>query len=259
MEDEEIEKAITRLLEVHAMLVEGIDRGIIMMPRLQNFCLAHASEQPFYQFLTDIEETSARALQGYAFGSKNLNEIVAGIRDRSHFSDHHISTEELANPNLSYEEKLKRMGDSLFSRMARIYSYQIKSIRERGRPAPDVAGPLRNAGLNILDIPLYFHLEHGTIAQFFQKKVLEPHQEDIKLAERVKSGPSKRDDAADKQDAIKIIQEIHEQHKTIASIEKASELASFKKKYNGRDTIRNWIKEALPDRQFSRGQGKKTI
>lgn len=255
MEDEEIEKAITRLSEVHAMLVEGIDRGLIMMPRLQNFCLAHASEQPFYHFLTDIEETSARALQGYAFGSKNLNEFVAGIRDRAHFRDHHISPDGLQG--MSFDEKLRHMADSLFSRMARIYSLQIKAIRERGRPAQDVAGLLRTNGLHILDIPLYFHLEHGTIAEFFQGKVLEPHQRDIELAERVKNGPSNRDDATDKQDAIKIIKEIHERYNTIVEIKNASELAAFKRKYPGRQTLNGWIKEALPGREFKSGRPRK--
>jgi hypothetical protein len=189
MEDEEIEKAITRLSEVHAMLVEGIDRGLIMMPRLQNFCLAHASEQPFYQFLTDIEETSARALQGYAFGSKNLNEFVSGIQDRAHFSDHHISAADLHG--MGFDEKLQHMGDRLFSRMARIYSLQIKAIRERGRPAPDVAGLLRASGLHILEIPLYFHLEQGTIAEFFRGKVLEPHKSAIEKGKKFDSGRRK--------------------------------------------------------------------
>lgn len=65
-----------------------------------------------------------------------------------------------------------------------------------------------------------------------------------------KHGPSNRDDAEDKAYVIKKIQELNKgltTARTVKEWETCPELASYKRKYKGRDTLRTWIKDALPN------------
>ncbi len=67
---------------------------------------------------------------------------------------------------------------------------------------------------------------------------------------RVTNGHKSRDDFVDKTDFINLVQQLNSTltppPSTLTGWLKVKELGAFKKKYAGRDTLRNWINEALP-------------
>jgi len=70
-------------------------------------------------------------------------------------------------------------------------------------------------------------------------------------------GYKKRPDYQDRLDFKAIVQRIHKGHKTIKGIIDAPELKAYRRTYTGRDTLRHWVKEAIPDREFRRSASKK--
>lgn len=72
----------------------------------------------------------------------------------------------------------------------------------------------------------------------------------------ITDGYKQRDDYQDKQYFMAIVRDIHTHHATIQSIINAPALAAYKKKYRGRETLRGWVKEAIPARNFG-GKRKK--
>jgi predicted RNase H-like nuclease (RuvC/YqgF family) len=100
--------------------------------------------------------------------------------------------------------------------------------------------------------------------QFIEDEIRKSQEEEdrnnlkIKMADKVQDAHKKRDDFADKADAIKIIRRIAQTGEvlTIRAIENHPDLAPYKNKYAGKHTLRNWIKEAFPDHNFKSGRPK---
>ncbi len=77
------------------------------------------------------------------------------------------------------------------------------------------------------------------------------------VGEKSRNGYKKRDDYEDRMEFARIVQKIHLGYKTIPAIIDAPELKSYKSRYPGRETLRGWIKKALPDRVFKSGRPRK--
>ncbi|MBS4097962.1 MAG: hypothetical protein KGZ83_14115 [Sulfuricella sp.] len=82
------------------------------------------------------------------------------------------------------------------------------------------------------------------LMQFIEQKPM------ATLGYRVTEAHKNRDDAKDKQDFIGIVRELSKTlspvPRTVKEWTERPELAAYKRKYPGRDTLRGWIKEALP-------------
>ncbi|MGA8149260.1 MAG: hypothetical protein WB870_17030 [Gallionellaceae bacterium] len=78
---------------------------------------------------------------------------------------------------------------------------------------------------------------------------------------RVHDGHKNRDDHADKQEFIRLVQQLNKQLKcpprTVKGWKALKEIAPYSAKYAGKNTIRNWIKEALPGVVLKTGRPEK--
>jgi hypothetical protein len=76
------------------------------------------------------------------------------------------------------------------------------------------------------------------------------HKPTAERLQAITDGYKQRADHGDKRDVAAIVQRIHEGYQTIQGIIDAPELAAYRRTYTGRDTLRRWVKAALPDRKF---------
>lgn len=90
----------------------------------------------------------------------------------------------------------------------------------------------------------------GTVEQQTARmnQIIEAAKHLLEKMQAIKDGYKQRDAFQDRLDFIGIVQRIHEGHTTIQSVINDPELNAYKNKYPGRDTLRGWVKAAIPDR-----------
>ncbi|VAY87387.1 conserved hypothetical protein [mine drainage metagenome] len=217
---------------------------------MQNIFFTQNVPNPTPQQIADHEECCKKsALQVAKFGA-NLSK----------------KTVEINKQNLAKDELIRQLIDELVIKEMMLEELIHENWRLLYQILPDAQEKLREA-LNInfqkggandprylgRDLIVKGHLEQH-IALLGQ--IIEEAKGRVKTLNLVTNGHKKRDDYQDKRDFMAIVRDIHTHHTTIQGIIDAPKLAPYKNKYTGRNTLRGWVKEAIPDRTFG-GKRKK--